>query len=313
MTARLLACTIVAPLVCGLGCQLPNPAFNNDQGEDGTAGTSGTNDTNDTNAEASTSVSTSGTTDDGDDDPLDTGMTAPDDGGKLDMMVESCMVPTHAGLQPRFGAPANFANEECNAPVGKLIKVVEEEGGDLLVKLCESCSNCSDPSVLVLSAHPLQLSSIIPVPPPDSDDWDGCYFVQTGQLASGSDEGCIYETLTIHGNEGIVDPVLFNANRDSKGLTPSAADKLGVNWHPELVDRNDVDQCACEELEIECCPNQLVVAKKFVFGNNISVYPGEDEITPIMGQDWNFYAAQAQSGVSCEPAVQTSWAIWPAG
>lgn len=312
MTTRLLACTIVAPLVCGLGCQLPNPAFNNDQGEDGTAGTSGTNDTSDTNAEGSTSASTSGTTDDGDDDPLDTGMTAPDDGGKLDMMVEGCMVPTSEGLLPRFGAPVDFVNG-CHPTIGKLIKVIEQDGDDLLVKLCESCSNCPDPGVLVLSAHPLPLPSIIPVPPLESNDWDGCYFVQTGELAWSNDDGCIYESLTVHGNEGIIDPVVFSANRDSVGLTPSAAEHL-ENWAPGVIDRDDVDTCACEDLDIDCCAGELVVAKKFVLGDNIFGYPGEEHGAPIMNQPWSFFGAQAQSGVLCEPApVQTSWAIWPAG
>lgn len=317
MTRPLFACTILTPLVLGLGCQLPNPAFNGDLGDGDTTGTSDTSDPTAGSTSASTSAST--TTGDGDGDgdpatsddgPLDTGMEAPDDGPKLDMMVEGCDVPTTEGLWPRFGAPAQFDNQQCSDVVNKYVRVVDGDNGDWVVNTCEQfCANCNDGQELIVSAKSLDLATLFP--PEDfvpNQPWIGCYFVQAAPLLYVENDACIYGSLSIHSDEGPGSQLFFNANRESIGLTVSAVSQIG-DWQPPLADQLEADQCACADLDIDCCPNHTVIAKKFLLDNNVPVYPGEDDLTMIAQQMWQFWGVQAQSGVICEPNPETSWAI----
>ncbi|KIG19286.1 hypothetical protein DB30_03842 [Enhygromyxa salina] len=296
----------------GLGCQLPNPAFN---GDGDTTGTSDTSDTTAGNTSASTSASTSTTTGDGDtatsdDGPPDTGMEAPDDGPKLDMMADGCDVPTTEGLWPRFGAPAQFDNQQCAGSVNKYVKLIAQDNGDWVVNTCEElCANCNDGQELIVSAKSLDLATLIPPQELNSNQpWIGCYFVQAAPLLYPENDACIYGSLSIHSDEGPGSQLLFNANRESNGLTMSAVGKIG-NWQPQLADQLEADQCACAELDMDCCPNHTVTAKKFLLGNNVTVYPGEDDLTTIAQQPWQFWGVQAQSGVVCELTPETSWAI----
>ena len=320
MTRLVFACTITTTtLVFGLGCQLPNPAFNADQGEGGD-GTS-TGDTSDASAEGGTTASTNSgtTTGDGDADgdttdegPLDTGMEAPDP--ILDLPPDACVVPITEGLRPRFGAPGNFDGGQCQLNVNGYVRVIGTEAGDWVAQPCKAgCDTCDEGQELIIGGQSLKLAMLMPPVQLEPDlSWIGCHFVQAESLVSGDGAGCIYRSLSIHTDEGPTTALLFNANRESWGLTTSANAKLG-SWTPPLEDQVDAEQCDCAELDINCCEGHTVIAKKFALENNVFVYPGEDDFTTILQQPWHFFGVQAQAGVVCEPSPETSWAIQPVG
>jgi hypothetical protein len=138
--------------------------------------------------------------------------------------------------------------------------------------------------------------------------WVGCYYVEAVENIKQTDGGCYYASLSVHTDEGPNTALLFHANRDSHGLTPGAALHYG-NWMPELVDQ-DQPPCACDELEgVECCPGSDVVAKQFMLGD--PVLPGGMAPIFINQSPFTFYAAQAQSGITCGIDPETSWALWP--
>lgn len=295
---------------------MDNPAFDEhaNSGETGTttADSDSDSDSDSASTSASTTSDTMSTTASTTDDPeTETGMEE----SEPDMMVEQCMPETHKGLEPRIGSGADF-DDGCPMELEFYIRVHESNDGDWLAQRCAgSCSNCQDEEV-VISAHGLQLADLMPPPPwpgPDSDV--GCHVLQAeGGLSAPNDPECHFSAMSVFSvsGEGGLGPLEFHANRDSWGLNGTALVFL-QNWAPETVEQ-EVEHCECtEDLDIDCCADELIVAKKFDLGEGVYVYPGEENMTTVNNVDFRFYGAQAQSGVSfCDedsPKDQTSWAL----
>jgi hypothetical protein len=325
------------------GCQRDNPEFDADTGQADTSTDGGTT-TNNTTTSTTQSTTTTTMTGDGDGAPgdgdgdgtpgdgdggpgdgdggpgdgdgaVDSGMEAPIE---LDMPLPACFVPTNLPLNPRFGTPAQMEGGVCAPEVGRWIHAAGVQNGNLLVNPCTlGCVTCQANVLMEMGAQPLFIKDAFPIPGPYNQGQPsvGCYYVEAAGLIADEPSGCYYAALSVHaGMGGPLGPLQFHANRDNWGLTPSAAD-LFNGWHPPLVDQ-DADQCACEELEIECCPGQTVVAKKFQLGNNLFVAPPNEAPLNLIANNQQqvaltFYGAQAQSGTNCEVDPETSWAIFP--
>jgi hypothetical protein len=322
MNSAWLTSAVAAPCLALVlsACQRENPAFDPDVGgsngsseDDGDASTTqtsvgdgdGDGDTGDGDGEVGDGDG------DGDGDQTtdgpDTGMEAPIE---VDMPIGECLIETHEGLWPRFGAPAQFNDVDCQAEIGTWVRVVGSSGENWLANPCPGgCySFCELQKQYVIGASGLPMGLATLFPPVNFDpnmEWLGCYYVEAVALTKQTDDACIYSSLSVHTGEGPQSRLLFHANRDSWGLTPSAAMQYD-DWTPALSDTNT--SCACDELEIACCPGSTVVAKHFVLGDDIP--PGE--VGGLLLDMWpfTFYAAQAQGGTNCEIDPETSWALW---
>jgi hypothetical protein len=301
-----------------VACQRENPAFDPDVG--------GADDGSEDNAETSTTQTSTGDGDgDGDGDTGDGDGEAGDGDGdastdgpdtgmedpiELDMPIAECLVDTHVGLWPRFGAPFQFEQGICPAEIDMYVRVVGSSGEHWLASPspngCGNFFNVQTQYVIGASGLPVGLSGLIPPMMFDPNmAWLGCYYVEAAALTKETDDACVYASLSVHTHEGPASRLLFNANRDSWGLTPSAA--LHYNdWSPEIIDTDM--SCACDELEIECCPGSTVIAKHFSLGD--AVPPGEVGGLLLNMSPFTFYAAQAQGGTNCELEMETSWALW---
>jgi hypothetical protein len=309
-----------------LACQRDNPAFDPDVG--------GADGGSEDNGETSTTQTSTTQTGDGDDDTgdgdgdtgdgdgeagdgdgdgdatadgPDTGMEDP---GVLDMAVAECLIETHVGLWPRFGNPMQFDGGVCPAEIGTYVRVVGAAGGNWLASPCPNGCNqfCNVQLQHVVGADGLQVGLATLIPPVNFDpnmEWVGCYYVEAVALTKETDDACVYSSLSVHSDEGPGSMMLFNANRESWGLTPSAAGHYG-DWAPELEDTQMT--CECVGLDIPCCPNSTVVAKQFVLGDPVP--PGEVGGIFLNQVPYTFYAAQAQGGTNCEIDPETSWALW---
>jgi hypothetical protein len=317
------------------GCQLANPAFDPpDGGADG-----GTEDNGDT-LQSTTTQSTTGDGDgdgdagdgdagdgdgdagDGDGDGEGDGDAGDGDGDgdegmeapiEPDIGMTECIVETHSGLWPHFGEPSKFDGQQCPADVGMHVRVVSSDGGDWVVSPCPLGCNyfCEVNTQWRIGADGLQNGLAVLIPPMPFNQqlpWIGCYYVEATALVKQEFSGCYYGSLSAHTDEGPTSPLLFHANRESWGLTPGAAAQYG-DWQPELEDQAE-PSCACDQLEIECCPGHTVVAKQFVLGD--AVPPGEVGQINLgnNAMPFTFYAAQAQGGTNCEIDPETSWALW---
>jgi hypothetical protein len=301
-------------------CQRENPAF--DPAVGGSDGGSEDNGEASTTQTSTTQTSTTQTGDgdgdsgDGDgeagDGDGDASTDGPDTGMETvenDMAVEACSVETHEGLWPRFGAPSQFGGQ-CAPEIGTHVRVGASFGAHWLAIPCPL--GCYQPCDLqkqhVIGADGLPDGLATLIPPiafNPNMQWIGCYYVEAVALTKQTDDACIYASLSVHTDEGPNTAMLFNANRDSWGLTPSAATHYS-EWTPEVIDTNM--SCECDGLEIECCPGGTVVAKQFKLGVPVPI--GETGNVNIDGSPFTFYAAQAQDGTDCEIGPETSWALW---
>ncbi len=314
-------------------CTIANPAFDPDGGKaDG--GTEGNGDTTQSgdgepgdgdagDGDPSPGDGEPGDGDPGDGDPGDgdpgdgdpgdgdgdSGMEAPIE---PDVGVPACFVETHPGLWPYFGAPGKFDLQQCPAEIGMYVRVVASDDGNWIASPCPGgCySLCELQKQLQIGVGELGVGLATLFPPLPFDQqlpWVGCYFVEAVGLVKEENIGCYYSSLSIHRDQSPSAPMLFNANRESWGLTPIAIQKYG-DWQPLMVDQ-DVPTCACEQLEQgECCPGHTVVAKHFTLGD--PVFPGETGFINLLNTPFTFYGAQAQGGTSCEIDPETSWALW---
>jgi hypothetical protein len=308
-----------------LACQRENPAFDPDAGgadggteDDGETSTTQTSTTQTSTTQTSTTQTGDGDGDgdgdmgdgdgDGDGDPPDTGMEAPIE---PDLPPELCEVETHEGLWPRVGNPAQFLGVECPPSFDGHVRVVGVIGSNWLANPCPGgCGNvCDVQTQLQIGADglPLGLGMLIePIALDPNMPWVGCYYVQAVEPIKQTDDGCFYASLSVHTDEGPSSPLLFHANRDNHGLTPGAATHY-ANWFPLIIDQ-EVDSCACDDLEIDCCPGQTVIAKQFMLDGPIA--PGDEGQIILNQSPFTFYGAQAQSGTSCAIDPEVSWALW---
>jgi hypothetical protein len=228
---------------------------------------------------------------------------------KLDMPVAECLVDTHDGLVPRFGAPGQFAGGSCPMDIATHVRVVGMVNGNWLASPCpQGCEYCNLQMQHVVGADGLPNGLALLFPPVNFNPnmpWLGCYYVEAAALANESDDACVYSSLSAHTDEGPSSQMLFNANRDSWGLTPSAALHY-QDWTPEVIDMDMA--CPCDGLDIDCCMGSTVKAKQFSLGDPVP--PGEVGAIFLNMWPYTFYAAQAQSGTNCEIDPETSWALW---
>jgi hypothetical protein len=300
-----------------VACQRENPAFDRDLGgadddseDDGDASTTQTS-VGDGDGDTGDGDTGDGDTGDGDGDATadgpDTGM---EDAIELDMPIEACFVETHEGLWPRFGAPSQFEQDVCPVEIEMYVRVVGSSGDHWLASPsqngCNGFFNLQTQYVIGASGLPAGLATLIP---PVNFDVNmpglGCYYLEAAGLTKETDDACIYASLSVHTHEGPPSPLLFNANRDGWGLTPSAAMHFN-DWKPVVIDTDMA--CECDDLEIECCPGSTVVAKLFALGDDVA--PGGVDGIQLNMSPFTFYAAQAQGGISCDPEPETSWALW---
>lgn len=305
-------------------CQRENPAFDPDVG--------GADGGSEGNGEASTTQSstTPTTTGDGDGDAGDgdgdadagdgdgdgdPSMDGPTDSGmedplEPDMPVAECMVGTHEGLGPRFGAPSQFQGSACQPEIGMFVRVVGSFGDHWLASPCPTgcygLCNLLTQHVVGVDGLPDGIATLFPPTIFNQNTpWLGCYYVEAEQLVKETDDACVYASLSAHTHEGSNSPLLFNANRDSWGLTPGAATHYN-DWAPEIEDTDM--SCACDLLDIDCCMGSTVVAKQFWLDDPVP--PGEVGEIILDQTPFTFYAAQAQGGTHCEIDPETSWALW---
>ena len=193
----------------------------------------------------------------------------------------------------------------------------QTDDGDWIARLCPAgCENCPDIiEPVIISAHWLALAELIP-PSEFSIDFptQGCHWVQAEEWVGEPGGGCVYASMSIFEVDEALGELELAVTRESWGLTQMAKVFQG-DWNPQTVDREDIDQCVCDDtlgVDIDCCPNQLIKPKKFVLGDGSYAYPGDVE--PVLlgnGESFLFYAAQAQSGVNCDFAEpETSWALF---
>jgi hypothetical protein len=309
------------------GCQRDNPAFDPDVG--GADG--GSEDNGEASTTQTSTTQTSAGDGDGDGDAGDGDGDAGDGDGdgdgdagdgdgdgdpsmegpvvKLDMPVGECLVDTHSGLVPRFGRPEQFEGGTCPAEIATYVRVGGVSGAHWLASKCPlGCGGFCDQQQHVIGAGGLPNGLAMLFPPVNfnpNTPWVGCYYVEAEALVSETDDACVYASLSAHTHDGPETPLLFNANRDSWGLTTSAALHYD-DWAPEIVDGDMA--CPCDELEIDCCMGTTVKAKQFFLGDPVP--PGEVGGILLNMFPYTFYAAQAQSGTTCDLDPETSWALW---
>lgn len=296
-----------------VGCQRENPAFNPDVGGDvGTEGDASTTQTSTT--QTTTTMSTTG---DGDGDPGDgdgDGDGEPDGGMESpveDIPDEVCEVETHEGLWPRLGSPNQFLGQECPPSYIGNVRVHQSDGAYWLGGHCQfGCDGCDQFTLWQIGAEGLDEGLAGLFPPMSFDPnapWVGCYHIVAETHIKQTNEACYYASLSVHVGENAEGPLLFNANRESSGLTDGAAVQYD-DWKPPVADQM-VPACLCDDLEIPCCSGSMVVAKHFILGE--PVFPGGEPHQLMLNQSpFMFYGAQAQSGTTCGLDPETSWALW---
>jgi hypothetical protein len=301
-----------------IACQRENPAFDPDGGgADGGTDDDGESSTTQTSTTQTSTTQGDGDGDgdagdgdgDGDTDP-DTGMEAPVE----DLPTTMCEVETHEGLWPRVGKPEQFPGGTCPSSYGGFVRVAGLIGANWIANQCPGgCGDGCDQAQMQMGADGLALGLAELIPPVAFDpnmSWIGCYYVEAVDNIKTTDDGCFYASFSVHTDEGPGSPLLFHANRDNRGLTPNAAMHY-ANWSPTIIDQ-EVDQCACDDLDIDCCAGQTVIAKQFLLAEPVAPPGGTGSII-INQSPFIFYAAQAQSGTNCAIDPEVSWALWADG
>lgn len=308
-------------MLASLGCTRDNPAFNLDTVADGgtDAGESGATTTSPTTTQSTTQMGDGDgdATGDGDGDGTGDGDGEPDtdtDTPLEDLPVESCEVATNPGAWIRVGVPSDFLNQTCPPSFIGFVRAHSDDGVNWLASPCpQGCYAPCLPEDLVIGVEgimdngaALPFRELVPPDPYDpNEQWRGCYWIEAVEQVDKDPNVCSYAALSVFDGHEPSSNMVFHASRDNHGLTGFAIEKFGV-WHPPVVDPG-LPTCACEELEINCCPGSTVATMAFELGDTI--LPG-DGGGFIFGQaSYKFFAVQAQSGVSCSPEPETSWAM----
>lgn len=194
------------------------------------------------------------------------------------------------------------------------VRAHSDNGVNWLASPCpEGCDKACLPEDLVIGVEGIMddgaavpFSELLPPHPYDPNEQRrGCYWIEAVNKVDKDPNVCSYAALSVFDGHEPSSNMVFHASRDNHGLTGFAIEKFGI-WHPPVVDP-DLPTCACEELEIDCCPGSTVATMAFGVGGTI--LPGESGGLIFGETSYKFFAVQAQSGVSCSPEPETSWAM----
>ena len=220
---------------------------------------------------------------------------------------EICEPSITEGFYPYFSIDG--FGEGCPPFYSGYVQVIEEtlDGGWLAVPCQGPCDGCFGDEVEIDVAG-LGLAATLPLPDPQDPDLDGCYYLEV-EFPLGEDfDRCIYGSMSIFSEEGDLPGLVLHANRESHGPFGLGHEQL-EGWFPPTVAQGDAEQCLCEDTEVECCPGEIIVPRKFEIQPGDYVYPGDSKMFSLGDQNAVFFAGQAQSGVSCELDPETSWAL----
>lgn len=222
---------------------------------------------------------------------------------------EYCSIELTPGLSPVLFNPTLLGSPCPMEPIEVVMRVEDTEGGLLLGEICLDCFNCIENQLHPVGAWGYDLATALPVVDDPNDPYANCYVVQVESLDTPNEDTCNYDTISIWREGGNYEPPVFVAHRGSYGLNEEAAAALDY-WAPK--DLVSTGHCACDEVEPgePCCPDTGKDSYQFNVGQ-----PGIDQLVQVQstaelgiaGWPYEFYGAQAQSGIQCSEEV--SWAL----
>ena len=282
-----------------MACAMPNPLFDERQdfAADGSEGQQG----------------------DGDGDPADTSESEdedePADTGSPDLPEDeqpaSCSPTIHEGLSPMFGDPVLLA-EVCQNYISIKVKVFAKDTGQWMAGACPAgdCSECNMSELHPLGILGLPIDELIPAPPPNfNQPSTACYHVEAAYPA-GKADACYYDAIAVWTADGPGTAPILVAVSNGAPLGPLASHDL-QDWWPDTAPIGE--PCACELAQgVPCCDEETAEIETFEYLlDGVKAKPGGAPASvEIAGQPYEFIAAQAQEGVSCDQPEQYSWAIY---